>query len=395
MKLIVTPWKQGIGVFGLEENVLVKANIYDKKQQICIGDIFLGRVNKILPNLCACFVQIGNGEEVFLPFDEISSSLKAGDKVLVQIKKEASKGKNALGTTKLSLSGLYCVVNRESHSVEVSSKLNVEERTYWKQRLKELLYSDEISQEEKEVLKKYCMIIRTNVSEAQDFSAVFSEWIELASKMDFILEKGIHQSLFSKLYSEEYGYIKCFKNIFQDNLDEVITDNREIYDDLNMFYRNVPEMQQKIRFYQDNFSLVKLYSIESKLAEAVSKKVWLKCGGFLVIEPTEALTVIDVNSGKFDKKGDSENFYKKVNDEAAIEIAKQLKLRNISGIIIVDFINMHLESNRKELLDILSKQVSKDPIKTCVIGMTSLGLVEMTRAKKEKPLWEQINLGKE
>ena len=124
--------------------------------------------------------------------------------------------------------------------------------------------------------------------------------------------------------------------------------------------------------------------------DALSKKVWLKSGGFLIIEPTEALTVIDVNSGKFEKKMPAEDYYKKVNEEAAVEIARQLKLRNISGIIIVDFINMQNVDNQKDLLDSLSKLVSKDKIKTFVIGMTSLGLVEITREKKEKPLWEQI-----
>ena len=138
------------------------------------------------------------------------------------------------------------------------------------------------------------------------------------------------------------------------------------------------------------FSLLKLYSINSKLDEVLNKKVWLKCGGFLVIEPTEALTVIDVNSGKYDKKGDSEVYYKKVNEEAAIEIARQIRLRNISGIIIVDFINMKLKENECELLNSLRNYVSKDKVKTCVMGITSLGLVEMTRAKVSKPLWEQI-----
>ena len=182
------------------------------------------------------------------------------------------------------------------------------------------------------------------------------------------------------------------KNVSQGELTEIVTDENAIFDELKNIYAESPEMQNKLRFYQDTFPLDKLYSIESKITEALSKKVWLKCGGFLIIEPTEALTVIDVNSGKFDKKGDSEAFYKKVNEEAACEIARQIKLRNISGIIIIDFINMSLESNQKALLDTLSRCVSKDKVKTHVIGMTSLGLVEMTRTKTAKPLAEQISI---
>ena len=111
-----------------------------------------------------------------------------------------------------------------------------------------------------------------------------------------------------------------------------------------------------------------------------------------MIEPTEALTVIDVNSGKYDKKGDSEEYYKKVNEEAAVEIARQIKLRNISGIIIIDFINMQSEQNKQELLSLLTRNVMKDKVKTSVMGMTALGLVEITRLKVEKPLLEQIDL---
>lgn len=390
MKLVITQWGQGVGLFGFNDNQLVEANIYDLKQQICIGDIYLGRVNKILPNMNACFVQIMGTEEVFLPFSEMNQMPKSGDSILIQIKKEASKGKQAIGTTKLSIAGRYCVLNYESHTIEVSSKLQKEQKDFWKKTLKAAIESEEITSEEKDILLKYCLIIRTNVVEAKNTFEVISEWLFLAKKIDFILNKGIYQTLYTRLYSEDKPYLNYVKNAFQSDLEEVVTDNIDIYKELKEAYKDNSEMQDKFRLYQDTFSLVKLYSIESKINEALNKKVWLKCGGFLVIEPTEALTVIDVNSGKFDKKGDSETYYMKVNEEAAVEIARQLKLRNISGIIIVDFINMCSESNRKKLLETLSRLVSSDKIKTCVMGMTSLGLVEITRAKREKPLWEQI-----
>lgn len=390
MKLILTKYKQGIGLFGFEGNSLVEANIYDVKQEICIGDIYLGRVNKILPNINACFVQIGGGEEVFLPFNETTGSQKSGDAILIQIKKEASKGKQPMGTTRLSLSGLYCVVNYEPHSIEISSKLSLEERKYWKNALKNALNSDEISSEDKAILSKYCVIVRTNVTEIKNVSDVVSEWILLAKQLDFVVTKGIYQSLYTKLYSENQRYLSKIKNISQRILEEIVTDEKSLYEELKNAFDITSEMQGKIRLYQDEFPLQKVYSIDSKLQEALSKKVWLKCGGFLMIEPTEALTVIDVNSGKYEKKGEAEEYYKKVNEEAAVEIARQLKLRNISGIIIIDFINMKSEKNQKELLENLSKLVSTDKVKTHVMGITSLGLVEMTRTKIEKPLWEQI-----
>ena len=352
------------------------------------GDVYLGRVNKILPNIKAYFVQISGKEEVFLPFEEVSETLKMGDAILIQIKKEASKGKQALATTKLSLAGMYCVVNNEKHSIEISKKLNTEQRNYWKQTMQHTLESD--SYLPKEILSKYCLILRTNVAENVQVSDVINEWLMLSEQMEYILEKGKYQSLYSRVYREKSAYVQHVLNSSKSDLEEIITDDIEVYNELKAVFTKSDNMQSKIRLYQDDFALSKLYSLETKMSEALSKKVWLKSGGFLVIEPTEALTVIDVNSGKFDKKLASEEYYKKVNKEAAVEIAKQLKLRNVSGIIIVDFINMSHKEHQKELLEFLSKLVSKDKIKTYVIGMTSLGLVEITREKKEKPLWEQV-----
>ena len=390
MKLVITPWKQRLGVFGIDDNKLLEANIYDTKQNVCIGDIYLGRVHKILSNIKACFIQIGGKEDVFLPFDEISDSIKTGDYIIIQIKKEASKGKQALATTKISIAGLYCVLSAEKHSIEVSKKLSDEQRNYWKTALINAVEEECFSQEEKCLLKKYCLILRTNIAENTSVSNVLQEYLMLSKKMDYILEKGKHQSLFSRIYREQSTYVNHILNTCQGDLEEIITDDIAVYNELKAALTISESMQDKIRFYQDSFSLSKLYSLETKMAEAISKKVWLKCGGFLVIEPTEALTVIDVNSGKFEKKSDAEAYYKKVNEEAALEIARQLKLRNISGIIIVDFINMSSKESQEDLLDTLSRFVAKDHVKTFVVGMTSLGLVEMTREKKEKPLWEQI-----
>lgn len=389
MKLILTKWKQNIGAFGFEDNQLVEANIFDSMQEICVGDIYLGRVNKVLPNINAYFVKIGVAE-IFLPFSETDKTYKSGDNILIQIKKEASKGKQPLGTTCLSLAGMYCVISNEPYSVEISSKLDFTQRKYWKEELEQFLDSGKISEEDKELLSKYCVIIRTNVTECENVSDITPEWLSLARKLNYILEKGIYQNIYTKLYTEKQGYISYLKNVSHDSLEEIVTDDINVYEELNNFFKEQFDMRSKLRLYTDEFSLLKLYSLESKVQEALNKKVWLKCGGFLMIEPTEALTVIDVNSGKFEKKGDSENYYKKVNEEAAEMIARQIKLRNISGIIIVDFINMQSEKNQKDLLKLLSEYVSKDKVKTCVIGMTPLGLVEITRKKIEKPIWEQI-----
>ncbi len=389
MKLILTKWQQNIGAFGFEDNQLVEANIFDEEQKICVGDIYLAKVHKILPNLNAYFLKIGR-DEIFLPFQEAGREYKNGENILVQIKKEASKGKQPLGTTNISLAGIYCVVHYDLYSISASTKLNESDRAYWKDVLYQFLNSEDLSEEDRKLLTKYGVIVRTNVNECDNASELTSEWLELTRKLDFIMEKGLYQSLYTKLHGEKQGYISHLKNVSFQNLEEIVTDDITVYEELKNSFEGQQEVCSKIRYYEDDFSLAKLYCIESRLQEALNKKVWLKSGGFLLIEPTEALTVIDVNSGKCERKNTSEEYYKKINTEAAQMIARQIKLRNISGIIIIDFINMELEENRKELLQLLSSYVREDKVKTRVMGMTSLGLVEMTRKKIEKPLWEQI-----
>ena len=146
-----------------------------------------------------------------------------------------------------------------------------------------------------------------------------------------------------------------------------------------------------IRFYEDSYPLYKLYSLETALSHALSRKVWLKSGGSLIIEPTEALVSIDVNTGKFDGKKNLEDTFFKTNLEAAAEIAVQLKLRNLSGIIIVDFIDMKEEGHREQLLSNFEAALKKDPVKTTILGFTRLNLVELTRKKVRKPLHEVMS----
>ncbi len=387
MKCVVTKYGQGIGVFEFEENRLTHAGLYRTDDKVNVGDIFLGRVEKILPILNAYFVSIGNKENVFLPFTEAEGTLKCGDNILIQIKKEASKGKQPMGSMHLSLSGRYCVVNHEPFKIEVSSKLDKQTKETWKNTLYTLAESDVVTEQ---LLKSYCLIARTNITEAKDLSDIKNEWISLCEKLTFILEKGRYHTLFSKLHSENERYLQAIHKLSYEKTEEIITDDETIYQKIKERLGTESSAFQNIRLYQDSFPLEKVYSLNTKLSEALQKKVWLKSGGFLIIEPTEALTVIDVNSGKFEKKTNAEEYYKKVNMEAAVEIALQLKLRNLSGIIIIDFINMQLKDNQKELLSLLEQEVSKDNMKTHVIGMTALGLIEVTRKKVEKPLEEQV-----
>lgn len=204
---------------------------------------------------------------------------------------------------------------------------------------------------------------------------------------DALFEKSKHLTAYSYLYKDD-SFLKA-------RLDKVFkrTEYTEIVTDLESVFENLRTSFENIRLYTDKeFGLLKLYSLKTVIEEATSKKVWLKCGGYLYIEHTEAMTVIDVNSGKFSpsKGTDKESAYLSVNMEAASEVCRQLRLRNISGIIIVDFINLVSSEDRESLLNALRSESANDTMKVSVAGITSLGLVEMTRKKELPPLYEQL-----
>ena len=175
-------------------------------------------------------------------------------------------------------------------------------------------------------------------------------------------------------------------DFYRQDTSEIVTDDPEIYDEL----KNAASAELPIRLYNDSYPLSALYNLETALDRALGKIVWLKSGGYLVIEPTEAMTVIDVNTGKNTDKKTPEDVYLKTNLEAASEIAFQLRLRNLSGIIIVDFIDMKEEEHNKELLQMFRQYLNQDPVKTTLVDMTALGLVEVTRKKIKQPLYEQM-----
>lgn len=210
-----------------------------------------------------------------------------------------------------------------------------------------------------------------------------------------LLEKATHRSDYSVLFEPTPKYQELISALTTDDgavFEKILTDDKEIYEEIRIFMsEHYPNLMEKLHFYEDCLvSLKVLYGLESKLSEALSDKVWLKCGGFLYIEPTQAMTVIDVNSGKYDKKSNREETYFKVNTEAAEEIARQIYLRNLSGIIIIDFINMENKEYREELIKTLTNVLKNDVNPARIWGFTRLGLVELTRKKCDKTIYEQI-----
>ena len=207
-----------------------------------------------------------------------------------------------------------------------------------------------------------------------------------------------NQKMAEELAQEEDLILLCghYEGIDERVLEEIVTDDREIYTQICGEHTREKDGKVPVRFYEDKLlPLSKLYRLEKSLEEALDRKVWLRSGGFLVIEQTEAFVSIDVNSGKFSDKKNTRETFRKINLEAAREIAFQLRLRNLSGIILIDFINMEEEEDKKELLKILQGYLRKDPIKAAVVDMTPLNIVEVTRKKVEKSLEEEIKKRKD
>lgn len=200
-------------------------------------------------------------------------------------------------------------------------------------------------------------------------------------------EKSKHLTKYSYLYKDLTFLKDKINKVFKpEEYSEIVTDDRAVYENLNSTFDH-------IRLYEDEtFDLSKLYSLRSMLDEVTDRKVWLKCGGYISVEHTEAMTVIDVNSAKYSpgKSTDKESAYMNVNTEAAIEVCRQLRLRNISGMIVVDFINLSSDEDKQALLNILNEEARKDTVKVSVLDITALGLVEITRKKEFPPLYEQL-----
>ncbi len=337
-----------------------------------VGDIYVGRVQNIVQNIRAVFVEIKEGVICYLPETECAGKkIRVGDDLVVQVKKAAVKTKQPVVTQAIELVGYYCVVTTQNSHKQISKKIEEEE----KKRLLPLL--EEFAEEE------YGIVLRTNAAEA-GLAAIQEECDRLTGELHSMMEHSRYRVCFSRLRKADPFYMPYIRSCRQEEYDRIITDVRTVYDDLQA------QGVDKVQFYEDSsYPLEKLLGIGTKIQKVLEKRVWLKSGGNLVIEPTEALTVIDVNTGKaVDGKRSRETTFFKINCEAAKEVARQIRVRNISGIILVDFIDMKNKQNERQLFDLLQRELQKDKTRTSLIDITKLGLAEITRMKTRAPLWE-------
>lgn len=356
-----------------------------------LGNIYVGHVNNIVKNIDAAFIEIEEGCMCYNSLKEKTSYLFGahanndrlcmGDYVLVQVEREDIKTKQPSVTGKLQFTGKYLVLVHGMKGVRISNKIKDKEEV---NRLKVLFSNCEN--------ENYGLIIRTNALLVSN-ERLKAEEERLTSLYRHICTTGVHKSKGSLLYQSFPWYIDLLRDLPEDKLTEVVTDDEEIFSAFSEYTaRFQPEDMGKLRLYRDeNLPLAALYSLQKLEKEALSGHVWLKSGASLVIEPTETLTVIDVNTGKAisGKKAGDEMFYK-INEEAARECMRQLRLRNLSGMILIDFINMESEEYNEKLLHLLKELAAKDRILVNVVDMTGLKLVELTRKKVKKPLHEVL-----
>lgn len=394
MKLLITKLKRKqttyIAAALYQDRRLIEINLEPENKKSILGNIYVGRVKNVVKNLNAAFIEIAPGMSCYYPLEDMKSPLFVkkinsprmvqGDEVVVQVAKESSKSKPPKVSTNINITGKYLVLTSENTSCGISKKLDAEKR-------KELRNALEF-----ESNREFGVIVRTNAALVSK-EVILAEYEKLKKELYQLKEKAPYRTVFSCLKEDVPEYLLTLKNMNEEQLEEILTDDRVMHGQIQDYLEKFqPEDTGKLSFYEDSLlSLNKLYSLETRLKEALQEKVWLKSGGYLVIQPTEALTSIDVNSGKNIEKKKVQEHYFNINAEAAVEVANQIRLRNISGIIIVDFIDMESEKAKAKLMQILRDAVRYDSVPVQVVDMTQLNLVEMTRKKIRKPLAEQIN----
>ena len=355
------------GTVILIENYHVVEKYDINSQENIDGNIYMGVVKNIIPGINAAFVDIGKEKNAFIHFDDLSEyskDIKVNSKILVQVQKNAIGEKGAKLTTKIKLTGRYIVLMPTVSFITTSRKIVDDTK---KEELKELVKNN--------LHEKFGAIIRTSAEKASEEEII--EDIKRLEKRVEIIKNKIHNIDSLPCLIQEENEIIQSMILGTTEVTEIITNNNDLNKRI-LVYLEEYNLETKIKVVFDD-KVFEKYTIQKELDDIEKNKVWLNCGGYIIMDKTEALTAIDVNSGKCIGKYDSEATILKVNEEASKEIARQIRLRDISGIIIIDFINMKSEEDKQKVLDIIKEEGKKDRSKIQIEGFTKLDLLEITR----------------
>ena len=352
------------------------------------GNMYIGEVKDVLQGMQAAFINIGLKKNTFIHLKDIlpkvdiskgkenfenknvKSIVKPGMPILVQVKKDFTDSKGAKVSTHLSINSRYIIFMPNTEIITISKKIEDKQE---RERLIGIV---------KKYLPENCgAIVRTSAKGQEeekiknDVEVASGKWNEIKKAYD----ESVKQNKYPRLLYKTHGIIKkLLLDLIDKGLERIEVNNKEDYDYINKILNDFHAENIKLELVKKDLLEDKI-DLNKQIEKAEKRKVWLKCGGFIAIDKTEALTAIDVNSGKYIGKDNAEATIFKVNKQASIEIAKQLRLRDIGGIVIIDYIDMQNEENKQKIIDILSEELKKDRSKTQVVGFSKLNLLEMTR----------------
>ena len=391
-ELLVSTSAEETKILLVENGKLVEKYEEKTKKKKIEGNIYLGIVKNVLPGMQSAFVDIGQEKNTFIHIRDIipkasdetgnknekfskyniKDYLKQGMPILVQVRKDSTNIKGARISMHISLPGRFVVLMPSQNFITISQKIDKEEE---RERLKNIVKAN--------LPEEYGAIIRTSAvgkNDAEiinDINKIVSKYKEIEEKFN---EEKQNKNLKPQLiFRSESILERMLTDLIDRGLNRICVDDEKIYGEI---FNRLKEENKKIELMARK-DIIKMYDLENQLEQLKNRKIWLKCGGFITIDKTEALTAIDVNSGKYTGKQDLEHTTFTVNKEATIEIAKQLRLRDIGGIIIIDYIDMQEKENEEKIIELLIENLKKDRSKTQIVGFSKLNLLEMTR----KHMW--------
>ena len=383
IELVVNKNKDSKIIAAIENGKLVEIYEENKESQKARneGNIYLGIVKDIVPGMQAAFIDIGTDKNSFIhvkdvipQVDEkvakkieanIKDVVKANQKILVQIQKDSNDKKGARTSTHIKLTGKYVILMPNTNIVTISQKIEDEKE---RERLLKIIKSK--LPENTGAILRTAAEKKTEKELVQDLEVLINKWQKIKSKFE---SEGNEAQL---LYKSPCIIEKIILDMPENKIEKIEVNDKKEYDEIKKILEDLQENNIKLELKQN---LLEKYELEKQIEKAKQRKIWLNCGGFITIDATEALVAIDVNSGKFTGKNALEETVYKVNYEATLEIAKQLRLRDIGGIIIIDYIDMQKNENKEKIEKLLKETLKQDRAKTQVEGFTKLNLMELTR----------------
>lgn len=381
----------------IETGRLVEIHIERIEDDKIVGNIYKGKVTNVLPGIEAAFVDIGIEKNAFLHIDKatddqdkdketvteagsvsqtVLDKIKVGQEIMVQVVKEAIPPKGARVTTNISLPGRYLVLMPNSKNLGISRRIEEEKE---RERLKKIV--------QRIKPKNTGLIIRT-AAWAKELEDLLPDLNFLTRLWDKIENRGKKSRAPMLLHEDLTLTYRIIRDLLTEEVEEIVTNSKNEYKNMLKFLKtlSLSELESRVYLYRGERPIFEKYNIEKEISKGLQKKIWLKCGGYLVFDQAEALTVIDVNTGKFVGKKDMRKTILKTNLQAAEEIGFQLRLRDIGGIIIIDFIDMDNQEDIEKVVKKLEESLKKDRTKSNIIQNTELGLVELTRKRSRRDL---------